>query len=69
MVRISVEVGSGAARYRVAVQARSTRRATEIAEALRPGGDPRVTLPIDPGVFFVGNTAAAAGLVEREKAA
>lgn len=69
MIRISVEVSGGAARYRVAVQAESIRRALEIAEALPPGGDLGVTLPIDPEAFFVGNPAAAAGSVEREKAA
>ena len=69
MIRISVEVGGGAARYRVAVQARSARRAVEIVGALRPGGDPRVTLPIGPEAFFVGNTAAADGSGGREKAA
>ncbi len=68
MIRISVEVSGGAARYRVAVQAESIRRALEIAEALHPGGDIRVELPIDPEAFFVGNPAAA-GSVEREKAA
>ncbi len=69
MIRISVEVSGGAARYRVAVQAESIRRALEIAAALHPGGDLRFTLPIDPEAFFVGNPAAAAGSVEREKAA
>lgn len=69
MIRISVEVGGGAARYRVAVQAGSIRRALEIAEALRPGGDPKVTLPVEPEASFVGDPAAAAGSVEREKAA
>lgn len=68
MIRISVEVAGGAARYRVAVQAESIRRALEIAEALSPGG-PRVTSPIDLGASFVGDLAAAAGSVEREKAA
>ena len=69
MIRISVEVGGGAARYRVAVQAGSIRRALEIAEALRPGGDPKVTLPVEPEASFVRDPAAAAGSVEREKAA
>ena len=70
MIRMSVEVGGGVARYRVAVQAGSIRRALEIAKALHPGGDPRVTLPIDPEAFFVGNLpVVAAGSVEREEAA
>ena len=69
MIRISVEVGGGAARYRVAVQAESIRRALEIAEALRPGGPRVVTLPIDPEASFVGDLAAAAESDEREKVA
>ena len=69
MIRLSVEVGRGTARYKVAVQAESIRRALQIAGALRTGGGPRVTLAIDPEASFVGDLAAAAGSVEREKAA
>ena len=67
MVRITVEVGEGATRYKVAVQAESIRRALEIVEGLNPGRNSRLSFPIDPEAFFVRDPAAAAGPVEREK--
>ncbi len=68
MVRVTVEVGNGATRYRVAVQAESIRRALEIVEGLSPRSDFRVTFPIDPETFFVKDPAEA-GPIEREKPA
>ena len=53
MVRISVEVKSGAARFRVMVQAESIERALEIAKRHNPGEECRVTFPLDPETFFV----------------
>ena len=67
MVRITVEVGRGAVRYRVAVQAESIRRALEIVESMNPGREIKVTFPIDPEGFFVEESTAVAGHVEREK--
>jgi hypothetical protein len=52
MVRISVEVTSGAARFRVMVQAESIERALEIANRHNPDGECRVTFPLDPETFF-----------------
>jgi hypothetical protein len=69
MVRITVEVGKGAVRYRVAVQAETIRRALDIVERLNPGGDLRVTFPLDPETFFVEDPAAAVGLVGEKPAA
>jgi hypothetical protein len=69
VVRITIEVGNGATRYRVAVQAESIRRALEIVEGVNPGSDFRVTFPIDPEAFFVEDTAAMAGSIEPEKPA
>ncbi|MDQ3965803.1 MAG: hypothetical protein M3246_05015 [Actinomycetota bacterium] len=69
MVRITIEASNGAARYRVAVQAESIRRALEIVEGLNPGSDFRVTFPIDPETLFVKDPAAKAGLIERENLA
>jgi len=66
VVRVTVEVSSGAACCRVAVQAESIQRAVEIVEGLNPGADFRVTFPIDPGTFFVEDPAAANGLVGQE---
>ncbi len=69
MARISVEVKSGATRFRVAVQAESIRRALEIVEGLNPDNEFRVAFPIDPEAFFVKDSAAVAGPVGREKPA
>ena len=69
MVRITVEVAHGATRYKVAVRAESIRRALEIVEGLNPGSDFRVEFPIDPETFFVGDPAAVAGPIERQKPA
>ncbi len=69
MVRIAIEVGGGAARYRVAVQAGSIRRALELVERMEPGSEFRVAFPIDPETFFVKDPVAKAGPVERERLA
>ena len=48
MVRISVQVSSGAAHFRVMVQAESIERALEIVARQNPGKACEVTFPIDP---------------------
>ncbi len=53
MVRISVEVSSGAARFSVSVQAQSIERALEIVERHNPGKNCKVRFPIDAEAFFV----------------
>jgi hypothetical protein len=58
MIRISVQVSSGAARFRVSVQAESIERALEIAARQNPGKECEVTFPIDPETFFVKDSAA-----------
>ena len=58
MIRISIQVSSGAARFRVMVQAESIERALEIAERHNPGKECEVTFPIDPETFFVEDSAA-----------
>ena len=60
MVRIAVEVGSGAARSRVMVQAESIERALEIAKRHNPDQECRVTFPLDPETFFIEDYAAGA---------
>jgi hypothetical protein len=64
MVRISIQVSSGAARFRVMVQAESIERALEIAERHNPGKECRITFPIDPEAFFVGDPAAKVEAIE-----
>ena len=68
MIRISVEVGRGATRNRVAVQAESIERALEIAKA--KGAKRAMMLkvsafPIEPEAFFVWDTAATTGPVKQ----
>jgi hypothetical protein len=52
MVRISVRISSGAARFRVMVQAESIERALEIARWHNPAAECQVSFPIDPEAFF-----------------
>ena len=58
MVRIAVEVGGGAARSRVMVQAESIERALEIARRHNPYKECRVTFPLDPETFFIEDPVA-----------
>jgi hypothetical protein len=58
MIRISVQVSSGAARFRVMVQAESIERALEIVARQNPGKECEVTFPIDPETFFVEDSVA-----------
>ena len=59
MVRISVQVSSGTARFRVAVQAESIERALESVARQYPSKVCEVTFPIDPETFFVGDSVAS----------
>jgi hypothetical protein len=53
MVRVPILIREGASRFFVSVQARSIRRAVEIAKARYPGADVRTSFSIDAEVFFV----------------
>jgi hypothetical protein len=53
MIRISVQVSSSAARFKVAVEAESIERALEIVARQNPGKDCEVMFPIDPETFLV----------------
>jgi hypothetical protein len=68
MVRISVEVKSGAARFRVMVQAESIERALEIARRHNPNKECRVTFPLDSETFFVEDPVAKVEAVEEAAA-
>jgi hypothetical protein len=66
MVRISVEVSSGAACFRVSVQAQSIERALEIVHRQNPGKDCKVSFPIDAEAFFFEeDNAARVGAVRK----
>jgi hypothetical protein len=53
MIRISVRVSGGTARFSVAIQAESIERALEIVAMQNPGRACEVVFPIDPETFFV----------------
>ena len=59
MIRISVQVSSGTARFRVAVQAESIERALESVARQYPSKVCEVTFPLDPETFFVGDSVAS----------
>ncbi len=61
MIRISIQVSSGTARFRVAIQAESIERALEIMARQNPGKECEVTFPIDPETFFVEDSVATVG--------
>jgi hypothetical protein len=58
MVKVSVEVRSGTARFRVSVQAQSIRRALSMVGGRYPTSEVRVSFPIEPEGFFVEGPAA-----------
>lgn len=66
MVKVSIEVSSGAARFHVAVRAESIQRAASIVATWYPSVDCRVKVPIDPEGFFVNDAAAETGIANLE---
>ena len=58
MVKVSIEVHDGTARFAVAVLARSIRQALNIVATQYPGSVARVKFPINPEDFFVEDSAA-----------
>jgi hypothetical protein len=52
MVKVSIEVRSGAARFRVGVRAESIERAVSLMEKRFHGRNVKVSFPIDPEGFF-----------------
>jgi hypothetical protein len=61
MVRISVEVSSGAARFSVSVQAESIERALEIVKRQNLGKDCKVRFPINAEAYFAEASVAQVG--------
>jgi hypothetical protein len=61
MIKISVQVSSGTARFRVTIQAESIERALQIAARQNPGKACEVMFPLDPETFFVDDSAAPIG--------
>jgi hypothetical protein len=65
VVKVSVEVRNGAARFRVGVQASSIQRALNLVKGVHCASDVKVVFPIDPEGFFVEDALAAEGLIQR----
>jgi hypothetical protein len=53
MIRITVRVSNGTARFGVTIQAESIERALEMVARQNPGRECEVAFPIDPETFFV----------------
>jgi hypothetical protein len=68
VIRITVEVSQGAARFGVEVQAESIKRALEIVESQNPGYAAKVVFPIEPEEFYVEDTIVTAESLDREVA-
>jgi len=66
MVKVSVEVRSGAARFRVGVQAPTILEALSLAGEKYPHRGVRVLFPIEPERFFVQEPPGLAGIVGTE---
>jgi hypothetical protein len=67
MVKVSIEVRSGAARFRVGVQAESIQREMSLVKGFYSASDVKVVFPIDPEGFFVEDAFAKEGLIEGGK--
>jgi hypothetical protein len=67
MVKVSVEVRSGTARFRVGVQAPGIRTVLSMVGGRCPQGEVRVIFPIEPQGFFVGESSALARIVGTEQ--
>ncbi len=68
MVKVSVEVHSGAARFRVGVQARSIREALSLVGGRYARGTVRAVLPLEPKGFLVDEQSALARMAGSDQA-
>ena len=66
VVKVSVEVRNGTARFRVGVQARSIREALSLVGAKDPQREVRVVFPLEPAGLFVRQLAT--GQTQQEAA-
>ena len=66
MVKISIEVRSGAARFDVTVQAETIQRALSFVQERYSRGSVKVRFPIAPESYFVEDPAARSGIVGPE---
>ncbi len=66
MIRLSLEIRSGSASFRVAVWARGIEKALSLTRACYPGGQARVIFPIESEALFVKEILPGSGLVQPE---
>ena len=66
MVKVSVELRSGTACFRVGVQAPSIREALGLIGGRYPRREVRVVFPVEAEGFFVRQPATSAGIVGTE---
>jgi hypothetical protein len=66
MVKVSIEVRSGAARFDVAVQAESIQRAVSFVEERYSSCSVKVRFPIEPEGFFMEDPTARRRIVGPE---
>jgi hypothetical protein len=62
MVKVSIEVRSGAVRFDVAVRAESIKRAVSFVEERYSKANVKVRFPIEPESFFVEDPSARTGM-------
>jgi hypothetical protein len=62
MIKISIEVRSSTARFKVALVAESIEGALELAKRYNSGKECKVVFPIDPEVFFVEDDLGRGGV-------
>ena len=63
MIRVSIEVRSGAATSKVGIRASSIQRAASLAKGLYSASDARGVFPIDPEGFFTKVPFAKEGVI------
>ena len=66
MVKVSIEVRSGAAHFDVAVQAESIQRAMSFVKERYPKGNVKVKFPIEAESFFIEDRSVRRGIVGLE---
>jgi hypothetical protein len=63
MVKVSIEVRSGAAHFDVGVQAESIQQAVSFVQERYSKGNVRLKFPIEPESFFVEDPSSRRGIV------
>ncbi len=69
MRRISVEVSSGTARFRISIQAKTIQRALEIAHRQNSGKEYKIIFPMAAEAFSAKESAARVGAFGMAEAA